>query len=215
MLSQNRLDPKYLGLLVIDIQNDFCHPKGAFSKSNKKLVNLKQIISNINNIIDQSRFINLAIFHILTTHDIWTDSITYKDVAKLHARSGICKKGSWGAQRYNINFSEEDYTIEKHRYSAFQGTNLEMVLRCNNIYNLLLTGVLTNVCVESTAREAFHRDFFPIVLEDCVTTDNISFHKSSLKVIQDYFGLVISSKSAFNIWKDHYKSNISTKLTQY
>ena len=72
----------------------------------------------------------------------------------------VCEKQSWAGDWYEqIRPSHSDIGVVKNRYDAFQGTNLDLVLRSHGIRTVLLTGVVTNVCVETTARAAFVHDY--------------------------------------------------------
>ena len=73
---------------------------------------------------------------------------------------GHCFDGSWdGAFIDELKPNEDDFIIKKHRFSAFYNTQLEDVLREIDIETLVVAGIATNVCVESTIRDAFYRDF--------------------------------------------------------
>lgn len=90
--------------------------------------------------------------------------------------------------------------VPKHRYSGFFGTGLDGVLRDAQIQTLVFTGATTSVCVESTLRDAFYRDYRCVLLSDC-TAEPIggehepSNHEATLLVIQTLFGWVTDSKA--------------------
>lgn len=78
-------------------------------------------------------------------------------------------QGTWGWQIIDdIKPQPGDLVVSKSRYSGFAGTTLESQLNGLNIRHLLFTGVATNVCVESTARDAYMREFWPILVEDAI-----------------------------------------------
>jgi len=84
--------------------------------------------------------------------------------------------------------------VFKHRYNAFYNTDLEIVLRCLNIRDLVICGIMTNVCCESTARDAFMRDFrvfFPADANGSVTEE---LHLASLKNLAFGFAYVCRSE---------------------
>jgi ureidoacrylate peracid hydrolase len=90
-----------------------------------------------------------------------------------------------------------DYVIEKTRYSGFHNTALEALLRGLDVSTIYLAGVITNMCVEATARDAFHRDFRFVVLSDCVSGFSRKLHDASLETLQ-IFGRVAASSDLFN-----------------
>ena len=77
--------------------------------------------------------------------------------------------GTWGFEIIDdLKPEPGDLVVQKPRYSGFAGTNLEALLHGLDIQHLIFTGVATNVCVESTAREAYFREFWPILVEDAM-----------------------------------------------
>lgn len=84
----------------------------------------------------------------------------------------------------------EKKIIHKHRYSAFYNTDLEIVLRCLNITDLVITGVMTNLCCESTARDAYFRDYRVFFLLDATGTINEELHLATLKNLAFGFAYV-------------------------
>jgi isochorismate hydrolase len=84
--------------------------------------------------------------------------------------------------------------LRKTRYSAFWGTNLEKTLRSKRVKQLVVTGVLTDLCCETTAREAFLRDFEVFVVVDANATENMDLHLSSLKTLSHGFAIPVTTK---------------------
>lgn len=208
-LLGKKVNPSQTGLIVIDIQNDFCHEDGAFSKAKKDLSMIQGMIPRLMGFIDHVRKIPLSVIYVRTTHDDWTNSDAYNQINRLRNRSLICRTGTWGAEFYKLTSRDDEYIITKHRYSAFQGTNLEIVLRCRGIDTLLVSGIMTNVCVESTLRDGFNRDFFTILVEDCVAADRIELHSATLENVRDYFGIVTSTEALLSIWEKRYGKRFS------
>jgi len=203
-LLEEKLHPAQTGLIVIDIQNDFCHEHGAFSKGKRDLSMIQEIIPRLLGLIEHVRKVRLPVIYVRTTHDDWTNSNAYLQINKLRKRSPICSSGTWGAEFFKLSPQRDEYIVTKHRYSAFQGTDLEMVLRSRGIETLLVSGIMTNVCVESTLRDAFSRDFFPILLEDCVASDRRDLHRATIENVRDYFGIVTCTEALLKIWQQRY-----------
>jgi ureidoacrylate peracid hydrolase len=84
-------------------------------------------------------------------------------------RDKLIIQGTWGWQIIDeLKPEPGDLVVQKPRYSGFSGTNLEEQLHGLDIRYLIFSGVATNVCVESTAREAYFREFWPILVEDAM-----------------------------------------------
>ena len=92
-----------------------------------------------------------------------------------------------------LNPRAGDPIIDKFWYGAFFRTNLEDVLRSFKADTIVAAGTVTQICVEETARQAFHHAFKTIVLRDCVSSFDPQLHEATLKNLNMKFGVVISS----------------------
>ena len=126
----------------------------------------------------------------------------------------VCLTGSWGGEFVDgIVPQEGEAVVTKHRFSAFVDTGLELMLRARGIRTVVLAGVITNCCVELTARDAVMRDFYLVVAEDCVAVKDklIDLHAASLESMRLYFGLVRSAAEVMTIWKDAAAENLPSQ----
>lgn len=87
----------------------------------------------------------------------------------------------------------KDYVIPKRRYSAFFGTDLDLVLREHDVRNLAIVGTKTNCCIRATVTDAYNLDYRAIVLSDCVATNDETVNKVHLDDIRRYLGRVMDS----------------------
>ncbi len=107
---------------------------------------------------------------------------------------GMCVEGSAESKVHDeIAPLPNEKVIFKHRYSAFYNTDLETVLRCLKIEDLVLTGVMTNMCCESTARDAYYRDYRVFFLADATGSINEEMHLASLLNLSFGFAFVTTS----------------------
>jgi nicotinamidase-related amidase len=93
--------------------------------------------------------------------------------------------------------------IDKPGYGAFYQTDLDIILRNAGIRTLVFTGVTTNVCVQSTLREAVDRGYECITLDDCCATSDMPLHDATMAMIRDegdIFGRVMSSNELLESW---------------
>jgi len=90
--------------------------------------------------------------------------------------------------------------VSKHRYGAFEGTDLDLVLRSRGIRTVIMTGVATNVCVETTARQAFLKDYYVVFASDCSATFSQAAHDATLHNIDQFFGEVVTSEQIMACW---------------
>jgi len=150
----NRLAPRKTALVVVDVQNDFCHPQGAFAKKGVNLSHVEKSVASLVSVLEKCRQFNLPIIFVRTTHSDWTDSSSWL------GRFGgtgkeflVCRQNGWGAEFYKVEPRTNDCIVIKHRFSGFSGTDLDLILKSKGIETLLISGVVTNVCVETTARD--------------------------------------------------------------
>lgn len=90
--------------------------------------------------------------------------------------------------------------MRKWRSDSFLKTNLDMVLRAHSVQTVIVTGVVTQGCVESTARAAAFRDYYVVVAEDCVATYDRELHEASLKVLRTRVD-VAPSDQILRVWR--------------
>ncbi len=93
-----------------------------------------------------------------------------------------------------------EVVLNKHTPSVFQGTAFELLMRNLGRETLLFTGLVTNIGVDSSAREASARGFYSLVVSDCVSTNDRELHEASLKSIASVC-IVISSEEIIKAWQ--------------
>jgi ureidoacrylate peracid hydrolase len=199
-LSEN-LHQKKTVLIVVDVQNDYCHPDGAIAQGDNDVTAVKKMMPNLHILLESARTHAIPIILIQTNHD----SATNSDVWLSRFKDGInpiCNAGSWGAEFYEVAPLPGDIVVKKHRYSAFIHTRLESVLRALKIETIVLTGVSTNICVESTARDGFMLDFRIVLVRDACAAFSQEEHDMSLKTIDSYFGMVATTNEVISFWQE-------------
>jgi len=192
-------------VLVIDVQNDFCHPEGTRAKSGCDTTAVTAMVSKLQQFIAACRQRQIAIIFVHTTHDKYTDSPAW--IARRHPYYPVrttghrtCQTGTWGSEPYLIAPEQDDLVVIKHRYSAFTGTDLNLLLRAHGKTALLCTGVATDVCVESTIRDALSRDYYITLVDDCCASYTAASHTATTGVVAAHFGRVMSSDEIVSGW---------------
>ena len=193
------VSPAAAALLVVDVQNDFCHERGAFGRLGIDLRAIQQGVATLLGLIDAARRVGLPVIFVKTHHDRWTNSPAWLTRGP-RTVGEICAAGSWGAQFYRVEPAAGERVVVKHRYSGFYMTELEVILRALDRRGVLVTGVATNVCVESTARDAFMRDYHVVLVEDCAGAPTKEEHEAACANIRHYFGHVLDSRGVMALW---------------
>jgi len=160
--------PERTALLNVDMQN--CFVEGTpFSAPDGLAVQ-----ERINRVAAACRAAGILIIH--TSHVLRTDASNVGVLGEIApiVKKGIINKGSFSAALHkNLLVDATDILLEKPRFGAFHGTDLELILRSRGIDAVIITGIATNVCCETTAREAAVRDFRVFFLSDGTATFDI------------------------------------------
>ena len=195
------LEAAATAFVVIDMQNDYCSPGGDFDKRGIPIEPAQSVLPNIRQLLDAARSRELFVLFTAMVFDEFTyEDRHHKIVPERMRDRKLCFRGTWGADVMDeLVPLPGEMTIEKCRYSAFYNTNLEVLLRNRGITTLVLTGVVTNVCVESTTRHAYFLDYYCVVPEDSVAAYGDDLHEMALKNIDFLFGEVTGSDRIIEI----------------
>ena len=155
-------------LINVDMQNCFVE-NSPFAAPRAR-----EILPRINRLADACRRNGALVIH--TLHVVRPDGSNIGVMGEIIpvVREGIINKGNPQAELHReIVVERNDIVLEKPRYGAFHGTDLELILRDRGIDTLIITGIASNVCCETTAREAAVRDFHVFFLSDATATSGI------------------------------------------
>jgi ureidoacrylate peracid hydrolase len=204
-----KVHPDNAALIVIDMQNDFCSPGGVFPRLGYDVIAIQSMIPRLANLVEQARSAKVPIIFVKSSYntspnwflsEVWFEHKSRKQ-AGVYTKEEALKPGTWGWDLVeDLKILPEDAVVYKHRYNAFHGTDLDLILRSRKIKSIIFTGMTTNVCVESTARDAFFRDYYVVFTSDCTATWETHLHQPTLENIERYFGLVVESDQIVQEW---------------
>lgn len=164
-------------LIVADMLNDFLDPQGALYVGPSG----RQIIPFVARKIEETRQQGGLVIFVCDAHA--PDDREFKYFAP-HA-----VQGSWGSWVIpELPVQPEDYRVDKTRYSAFTGTNLDKVLQREQVERVEVVGVCTSICVMETVKELFDRDIPALVYRDGVADFDPESHAFALKHMAKIFG---------------------------
>ncbi|MFH1775353.1 MAG: isochorismatase family cysteine hydrolase [Chloroflexota bacterium] len=202
---EEKVDPRDTALLVVDVQNDFCHSDGISGKRGFTNLSYRQkMVPRLIKLISQARRAEVPIIFIRMATDPWTLSEVQQEQLLrrgLSLDSIPAQEGTWGADFYRVRPEADDYIVTKHRYSAFIDTDLDLILRSRGVKTVIMTGVATNVCVESTARDASMKDYFVVFVRNCAASFNLRDHNATLRTMDTLFGTVVSYQEVVAAWR--------------
>ena len=197
-----RLGEGKAALIVVDVQNDFCHADGAFGNRVSDFSFIERAMPGLCGLIDGCRASGVPVVFVRTFHSNWTDSAVWCGrMSEIAKRTPACRPDAWGSAFYRVAPGPSDYVVTKHRYSAFVGTDLDLVLKSSGVRTVMVAGFMTNVCVETTARDAYMHDYHVVLVEDCCGAPLPGEHESAVHNIACYFGLVADANTVLGIIK--------------
>ena len=172
-------------LLIVDMVYDFTNPNGLVFYPENQIV-----LPVIRKVEDFCR--NRGDLIIFAQHCYRANKF---DQNLLSMRPN-CMEGSGGEAIDPMLYVDEkkDYVIKKRRYSAFFGTDLDLILREHHIDNLVIVGTKTNCCIRASVTDAYYLNYKVTVLSDCVATNSDLVNKVHLDDIHRYLGRVCTSQ---------------------
>lgn len=197
--------PAETALITVDMQNGFLKPGGYFDRVGYDLSHAPRIIGAVARCIDAAREAGMFRVFLQSGFDrrhlvvggpsapVW-----HKSEAQILMREqpqfafDLITDGGWDYEIIDeLAPQEDEIVVRKSRYSGFAGTNLDQVLRARRIRNLLFCGVAANVCVETTLREAYGREYFVLLIEDATHQAGPAFLKeATLFNVERFLGWV-------------------------
>lgn len=183
----NPLDLTRTALLIVDLQNDFLHPEGAYGRAGQSAPEIAALPERLRPLADAMRAKGGLIISTQFTLQPGRggEPIISPHLKKLRPflRKGDFLPGAWGHRLVDA-LQPADIVVEKIAYSAFYMTRLEWVLRKLGIDRLLVGGIVTNGGVASTVREAHVRDIDAVVLEDGCAAFTPEIHATAIAALR-------------------------------
>jgi ureidoacrylate peracid hydrolase len=199
------MSPGDTALIVVDMQNAYASPDGYLDKAGFDIGGAAAVIDHIRIAADAARAAGIQVVYFQNGWDAdyveaggegspnWWKSNALKTMReKPYLEGQLLAKGGWDYQLVEaLTPHEGDIVIQKPRYSAFFNTPLDSMLRARGIRNLVFVGIATNVCVESTLRDAFHLEYFSVMLDDAVHQAGPAFlQEATVYNVEKFFGWV-------------------------
>lgn len=181
-----RLDARRSAVVVVDMVNDFCKPGGAMVLPGYEALVAPQLA-----IIDAARASGAAVVWVHDEHrrNMRRDREWLK-------RTPHCVEGSWGTEIIeDLGARDDEIHLVKRRYSAFFGTDLDLTLKDMMIDQLVVIGVVTNICVRSTVHDGFFLGYEIVVPHDACAATGPREQASSLYDIATHFGVVSDART--------------------
>jgi ureidoacrylate peracid hydrolase len=202
------LEPSRTALIVVDMQNAFVNPGGLLDHAGIDISQAPTTVAAVQRAIAAARTAEIPVVFLqigypadLTTAGGPLSPNPRKELALalMQSRPELKGKlliwGTWDAEiAVQVAPRPGDAVIAKQRYSGFAGTPLDQFLRSRDIRHLLFVGVATNVCVESTIRDAYFLEYWPVLIEDATMQAGPPFcQQATVFNVEHFFGWVTTS----------------------
>jgi ureidoacrylate peracid hydrolase len=202
------LEPARTALVVVDMQNAFVNPGGMLDLAGLDIAAAPKTIEAARQTIAAARGLGIPIvfLQIVYPADLSTAGGPHspnprKELAlwlmerRPDLRGKLLTAGTWDAAiAGQVEPEAGDVVISKQRYSGFTGTPLDQFLRARDVRHLLFIGVATNVCVESTLRDAYFLEYWPVLVEDATMQAGPPFcQQATVFNVEHFFGWVTTS----------------------
>ncbi|MDO6512382.1 isochorismatase family protein [Celeribacter halophilus] len=199
------MNPKETAIVVVDMQNAYSTKGGYVDLCGFDVSGTRSVIQNISDTVDLAHQLGMPVVFLQNGWDPelkeaggegspnWYKSNALKLMReKPELKGQLLAKGGWDyALVDELTPGPEDILLPKTRYSGFWNTQLNSILRARGIKNIVFCGIATNVCVETSIRDAFHNEFFAVLLEDaCHQLGDDMIRAASIYNIETFFGWV-------------------------
>jgi ureidoacrylate peracid hydrolase len=206
------IDFRKSAVVVVDMQNAFASAKGMLDLAGVDITAAAQVVRSIGGVIEAARRESVPIVYLQMgyrpdlrdsggpTSPNWHKELGIRMMnCQPELRGKLVTVGSWDFEIVDeLKPRPGDLVIVKTRYSGFARTPLDEELRKRDIRFLFFTGIATNVCVESTLRDAFFLDYWPILIYDAAMGSQQAMHEATLQNVEAFFGWTIPAAEFVN-----------------
>jgi ureidoacrylate peracid hydrolase len=205
-MSLDLLDLRSAALIVVDLQNAFCHKDGTLGRSGVDTARLSSVIRPVRALVERCARAGMPVLWTVQEH-FELDRRRGRKRLPSHTskRKGISAlAGTWDAaivDELADVVTNPSFVIRKHRFGGFYETRLDIVLEMLGAQALFITGLTSNACVETTIREAYLRDYDVIGVRDCIAAVNPEWAGLAREVWEQYFAITCESSEVM-AWID-------------
>jgi ureidoacrylate peracid hydrolase len=200
-----RVDPASTAVIVVDMQNAYASPGGYVDLAGFDIAGAAGVIGRIGQVLDVARGAGIPVVFLQNGWDAdyveaggpgspnWHKSNALKTMrARPELAGQLLARGGWDYELVDALAPQAgDIRVHKTRYSAFFNSQLDSVLRARGVRTLVFVGIASNVCVESTLRDAFHLEYFAVMLEDATHHLGPDFiQQATVYNVEKFFGWV-------------------------
>jgi ureidoacrylate peracid hydrolase len=207
--SSLSLDLDRTALIVVDMQNAFASPGGMLDLAGIDVSPARDVVANAALVCEAARLAGLPVVYLTIGYPPDLSTAGGEDSPNPHKELALCLMrerpelrgklltfGTWDFEIVpELAPLSGDVVIVKSRYSGFHGTSLDSVLRSRGVRNLLMVGIASNVCVESTLRDAYFLEYWPVLVGDAtMAAGPPEIQAATLYNVKTFFGWITTSE---------------------
>lgn len=212
------VDPDRAAVIVVDMQNTYCSEGGLFDRLGfRDEEMMRRVIDTAEPVIERAREAGVKVVYLRMTYredlsnaggqdspNYWRETVLTAMREHPEWEGIFATEGTWGWEIVDdLKPREGDIVVNKNRPSGFSNTELDVVLRTHEIKHLFFVGVATNICVESTLRDAYSNEYFPVLVRDaCGNTGPGYTQKATVWNVSTLFGWVTGSEDLLEALDD-------------
>jgi ureidoacrylate peracid hydrolase len=197
---EEQVDPRHCALIVVDVQNDFCHEDGGLARAGNDMALVQEMVPRLAGTVEAARAAGVPLFFLRIIQSDQTNSDAW-EALEGDGSNRLVLDGSWGGEYYGpIRPAESEVEIIKHRHSGFNFTPLDSMLRSLSVKTVVIGGVASNVCVEATARDAADYDYYVVLLSDGSAAVRKELHDATVSTVENYLGSTARCDQVARIW---------------
>ena len=196
--------------VIVDMQNAFASKGGTLDLAGADLSEAPRVVRTIRSVLDAARAAGVAVVHLQVGYkpdlsnaggprspNYYKETAMHLMCTRPELKGKLLTEGSWDfAVIHELAPLPGEIVVTKTRYSGFAGTTLDSQLRVRGIQYLFFAGIAANVCVESTLRDAYFLDYWPILLADgTMAAGGRSLYEATLFNVESFFGWTIASEN--------------------
>ncbi|MCT2400449.1 cysteine hydrolase family protein [Novosphingobium mangrovi (ex Huang et al. 2023)] len=197
------LPPATTALVVVDIQTDFAAPDGLVGRFGVDMTAIEAAIDRVEDLIAAARKAGATVAFMRVVTRPETDPPVLKTLMARRGEPGgeaICRVDDGGADYYRVSPEPGDIEIDKLMFDSFHGTDFDEQLKARGIDTVVMTGITTECCVDSTARSAFHNGYNVFVVSDACAAYEPEMHTATLNVLEKNLALLVTSDAVAGAW---------------
>jgi ureidoacrylate peracid hydrolase len=205
-IPYKQVPPESTALIIIDMQNDYVHRDGAVIRYFREKhgsragadgpTHAERMVPTLLRLLAGARAAQVRVIWVVTHQHPWTITPYWQTRWETAGTDP-----EWGRALYmGLEPAANEPTVVKRRHSCFFATDMDLILRRLQIQTVLMTGVGTPYCVESSVRDAFARDYYVITVSDGTATREWSEHEAALHRLSTAFGHVADTDTLLRAW---------------